>query len=56
MDGLWRCSEWKKPHLRAPVVSTSGYFSASSGADTGLSGGSSYVANGEKPKWAISAQ
>ena len=37
----WRCSEWKNSKDRAPVVRTSGYFSASSGADTGLSGGSS---------------
>ena len=37
----WRHSEWKNSKERLPVVSTSGYSSASSGVATGLVGGSS---------------
>ena len=38
--GIWRCSEWKNAVVRAPVVRTSGYSSASSGLLTGLNSGS----------------
>ena len=41
MRGIWRCSEWNMPHKRAPVVSTSGYSSHSSGVESGLGTGSS---------------
>ena len=39
-QGMLRCSEWKKTGERRPVTMTRGYFSASSGVRTSLSGGS----------------
>ena len=45
----WRCSEWKNGQRRAPVHSTSGYSSRSSGVARGPGEGSSNTGSGSSP-------